>query len=240
MVLTRASVNPLARVHVMTSAHTLEYQRFLPEWLDSVLALNTTPDTITIGVTDYRLPTLDILNELERRMESRRTPLRVHWLHDVPEHLPACINQVIDGFAQLAPADWVAKLDADDRACTDWLDGIRETDADVWSVRMIPVFEGRRLSRGSNALGEDACQHILDSARQGRNLVWSCSPFRRWLWDRNRFANRPGEDWQFWVDAAAAGARFGNAPGAYEYHQHPGQLHRRTTDAQMRATLVIP
>lgn len=247
MVLTTASMSPppAARVHVVTSAISAEYQEFLVHWALSVDGLVEKPDTVTIALGEHGRSTDLVVRQVTHFLPGARI-IRVEDTSRWEAHPPTFVNHAILS-TPMDGRDWVAKLDADDRAHYDWLTGIRDEPADVWMCGLTWVeqhpntpFQLRHPEMDMPPRRFVTAEAVLDAAREGRNLIWSCSPFRRWLWDANPFQAKPGEDWQFWVDAAKRGATFTAAEGAYYfYHRHPGQLSEKSTDAQMRAGLTL-
>lgn len=226
-----------AKACVVTSAHTIEYQRFLPGWAASLAKLNRTPDSVTIALTDHGVESRDILGETFYELFPSSGPIRmgVVWVRtEPPEHLPSLINRAIEAGVP-GVDDWVCKLDVDDRATPTWLDGLDDCDGDVLSVGLEWWENGarRHLMPPQPVTGAG----VIEAAKQMRNVVWSCSPYRRWIWDHHKVVNRPGEDWQQWIAAAQLGATFTTGPGWYEYHTHGAQLRHQSSDREIWVTL---
>jgi hypothetical protein len=65
----------------------------------------------------------------------------------------------------------------------------------------------------------------FDIMRSPYNLVFSCSPFKRWVWRESPYLDMICEDWAFWIQAARNGARFQSSPSIdYEYVIHGSNI----------------
>ncbi len=125
----------------------------------------------------------------------------------------------------VTPADWICKMDADDLILPHALTPLDDLDADVL------MFGIRHGGQDLQFSGVDA-DAIL---RRDANLVFSGSPFRRELWERNPFRDMVYEDWAFWVGCAQAGARFRHSGTIdYVYMIHDRQISRRADDARWK------
>jgi hypothetical protein len=107
--------------------------------------------------------------------------------------------------------EWVCKMDIDDVIFPHALNNLDRTDADVYmfgiqlSGQWLPARHATRA----------------DILKSPHNLVFSGSPFRRWVWERSPYRDMVCEDWMFWIDAARNGARFHASPDIdYEYVIH--------------------
>lgn len=212
-------------VAVVTSATGVDYHHFLPEWAGCVAALTRTPDEVVIA-TDG--PPDVIVATVERLIPGVRW-VPVERIADT--HYAHLVNAAI----ATTSAEWIAKVDVDDRLLPGALDGLEGCTADVYGF-------GYRINGGDVYAQPVTAADIL---RRGDNPLSSCSPFRRWLWKRHPFRDMTFDDWAFWLEAAAAGATFAASPAIdYEYRQHPNQATRRNDAAQaiadihrLRATL---
>lgn len=205
-------------VGVCTVAYGETYHDFLPEWSHAVANLETKPTTITIvhdGVSQK------IRDKVNKRLtvlwvEDRRTTFTTH-----PQFL---INTAI----ALTRTDWIVKLDADDLILPHALNTVQESTADV-------INFGYRFGHNDHASRHVTAADILT---RESNPVASCSPFRRWLWERNPFRDIVFDDWGFWFESAREGATF-EATGTvdYIYRVHPEQITRKHDHEQ--AALVV-
>lgn len=182
------------------------YWGFLPEWAQRVSALNRVPDEVAI-VTDAP----------EHVRAGLDHELPISWVlpqRNWRNHAAYLVNDAIAAIG----SEWVAKLDIDDLALPNYLDGVDDADADVWCV-------GYRINGNDIVIPQWDAAAIL---RASNNLLASCSPFRRWLWALAEWPDSVFDDWCFWLHAAYNDARF-QTSGAigYEYRQHPNQTTRR-------------
>jgi len=194
-------------IAVVTSCTGADYHQFLFPWAVAVAGLNRLPDRVIVA-TDADDDLLDEVSVL----------LEVWWVRPttVPSVHPAVI--VNDAIAW-AKTDWVCRLDVDDVIRPHALDDVDLCDADVYcfgyEVGGQPVLAPPITAEGMLAFSD--------------NPLAACSPWRRWIWERQPYRDVAYDDWAFWRDAARNGARF--APSGrvdYEYRQHPGQFTRRT------------
>ena len=187
-------------VGVVTSAYTRDYQRFLPQWAASVAHLRTAPDQVTIAHHDIDPGVRDEVDAL----------LTVTWvpIPERPQVLAACTNTAIEH----TPTTWIVKLDADDLILPHAISALHRITADVYGF-------GLRMSTGANLPSRPVtAEQVLTSPD---NLVFSCSPFRRTVWEANRIADMDMEDWWYWIRAAHAGFTFTASRGVdYIYRVH--------------------
>ena len=200
-------------VGIVTVAVGDLYRGFLPDWAEAVAALQTRADYYCI-VTD----------RIDENIESAAETLGPNghimtsdkrWEY----HPQVLVNEAIAE----CDTDWIVKMDADDRiyghALNDW------PDADV-------VMFGITLDIGERPRnlipGETTADAIM---RIEHNLVFSGSPFRRSLWEKNHYRDMIYEDWAFWVGCARQGARFAPTGRAdYRYTAHEDQMSRHADD----------
>lgn len=201
-------------VAIVTVATGGVYRSFLTEWSRAVRALERKPDEVVI-VTDYM--TLDVLEAMDR------TGARVlQASQEVQHHPQVLINQAIAATS----SDWVCKMDVDDIIYPHALNTLHTTDADVHMFG-IRVTEPGKEDRVLPAFPI----HTADILSTFDNLVFSGSPFRRWVWEHNPFRDMVYEDWAFWIEAAKAGARFHQSTSIdYEYRQHGMNISGRSDD----------
>ena len=199
-------------VGIVTSCYGAKYHGFLDDWSSAILDLNTQPDWITIvhdGVD------LDIQRAIDRRLD-------IDWIEDTLTahrlHPQVHVNQAI---AQTF-TDWILKVDVDDQLMPHALDGWQDTQADVVSF-------GYRIDLADHPSRPVTAEEMLAKLD---NPIGSCSPFRRWVWETNRFRDILYDDWAFWIEAARAGAVFTNTGRVdYRYRSHPEQISRRIDHA---------
>lgn len=205
-------------VGICTVAYGTTYHDFLPRWAAAVAALERRPDLITIvhdGVSrDIRQQVHDLLTVLwvEDRGTTHELQPQVH------------VNAAI----AVTQTDWIVKLDADDVILPHALNGVTDCTADVLNF-------GYRIGEADHVSQRVTAEQVL---RKTNNALSSASPFRRWLWDRNKFRDLLFDDWAFWIEAARVGATF-NATGRvdYIYSVHDQQLTRRHDQRAARALI---
>lgn len=178
------------------------YSEYLPAWANAVAALQTPPTQITVvtdtsdtAVADEALPGIQWI-----------TP-KGTWQH----HPQVLVNEAIEETG----TDWICKMDADDLIYPHSFDQLNGHPADVLCFG---------IQAGARNLYPNPVTAGLILATD-HNLVFSGSPYRRWVWQRSRYRDMIYEDWAFWIDAAKNKAKF--APSGridYEYGIHPGQV----------------
>lgn len=193
-------------VSIVTVAWGEKYRLFLPEWCAAVRNLNTQPDQVIISTDDVEecealvdwLPGMHIVS-------TDTVPL---------VHPQVCVNDAI----RETDTEWVCKMDVDDLIYPHALDNLENCDSDVYmfGIRLgVTNLPARHITRG-------------DVIRTPHNLVFSGSPFRRWVWEQSPYRDMLCEDWRFWVDAARNGARFYASPTIdYEYVIHGDNISHR-------------
>ena len=188
-------------VGIVTVAHGHRYQQYLLEWAEAVARLERAPDHITI-----------VGDALDQTISNALDEALGDWTHITSErefqhHPQYLVNDAI----RFTATEWICKMDADDLIYPDALNTIDNTQADVlmWGIHL----NGRNLyPQNINR------EHILASPH---NLVFSGSPFRRWIWEAAPYRDMIYEDWAFWIEAAKHGARFqATSTIGYEYRLH--------------------
>lgn len=117
---------------------------------------------------------------------------------------------VNEGIASMN-TDWICKMDMDDIIFPHAFNGLHDCLADVYMF-------GIQLDEKWLPAHHITAKDVL---RSNYNLIFSGSPFRRWVWEKQGFRDMICEDWMFWVDAAKNGARFQASPNIdYEYVIH--------------------
>lgn len=195
-------------IGLATVAFHDDYRAHLHGWVEAVDELHRQPDHIVIVTDAFTYEIVHALDTLRPKVTIVTSP--PEYLH----HPQVLINR---GIAHLN-TDWVCKIDVDDRIYPHALDRVEATPADVYMF-------GIRLTVGDQHRGDlFAPVATTESVRTSKeNLVFSGSPFRRWVWEANPYRDMIFEDWAFWIEAAKAGATFtqsGNIDYEYRLHDH--------------------
>lgn len=192
-------------IAVATVAVGPTYLAYLPRWATAIAELERQPDQIVI-VTDH-MPD-DIKAALDELIPSWMLVISNRiWKH----HPQVLINDAIS----MTSTEWVCKMDADDVLLPHAFNQIDTITSDV-------LMFGIRTNEHDLVFVDVTANSIL--SRQ-HNYVFSGSPFRRWLWERNHFRDMIFEDWAFWIGCATQGARFKHSETIdYIYTQHPNQI----------------
>ena len=183
-------------IGICTVAYGRTYHEFLPRWSAAVAALDPRPDLITIvhdGVSrDIRQQVHDLLTVL--------------WVTDpgINHELQPQVH--VNAAIAVTQTDWIVKLDADDLILPHALNSVSECNADVLNF-------GYRIGETNHVSRRVTAEQVI---RKSGNPLSSASPFRRWLWERNKFRDLLFDDWAFWIEAARAGATF-DATGRVDY-----------------------
>jgi glycosyltransferase involved in cell wall biosynthesis len=175
-------------VGIVTVAVGEKYLSFLPEWLQAVRNLEKQPDQITI-ISDRIIQIDQYTSNVPLLLISSNT----QWNH----HPQVLINEAIES----THTDWICKMDADDliypHALNDW-----SPEADVIMFGITLNRDGQKQSLLPAPFTDKT---ILESEQ---NLIFSGSPFRKKLWENNKFHDMIFEDWAFWIGCAKQKARF--------------------------------
>lgn len=194
-------------VGIVTTCYGPDYYGFLDEWSGALLELNSEPDWVTIvhdGVPD----------DLRSKVDDRLSPVWVTDKTPVEIHPQSHINTGI----AVTFTDWILKVDVDDLLLPHALDGWQNLSADI-------VNFGYSINGAAFPSRKVTAEWMLEKQS---NPIGSCSPFRRWVWESNRFQDLGYDDWAFWILAAQVGAVF-DATGRIDYvwRQHPAQITNR-------------
>lgn len=200
-------------IAVVTVAYGDTYRRFLPEWADSIRALHTSPDEIVIATDDVE----------DTRQHIGDLPATLVPIQGTHRHHPQVyVNQAIAA----SSSEWITKMDVDDLFYPHALDDVQHGDGDVTTFGIMV---------GTMALASRpvTSEQILNTPE---NLVFSGSPFRRWLWIAAPFRDMIYEDWAFWRAAAKQHARF-IPTGRVDYHYrlHGSNISQSADDAYWRS-----
>jgi len=196
-------------VGLVAVAYGDKYRAFLPRWMRAVTMLERQPDRVMI-VTDDVPSAISSLGDVYL---SSAVFKQAHGTF--VNHPQVLVNEAIAS----VNTEWVCKMDIDDVIFPHALNNLDRTDADVYmfgiqlSGQWLPARHATRA----------------DILKSPHNLVFSGSPFRRWVWEKAHYRDMVCEDWMFWIDAARNGARFQASPDIdYEYVIHGDNITLRT------------
>jgi hypothetical protein len=196
-------------VGIVAVAYGDKYRAFLPRWMRAVTMLERQPDRVMI-VTDDVPSAIAALGDVYL---SSAVFKQAHGTF--VNHPQVLVNEAIAS----VQTEWVCKMDIDDVIFPHALNNLETTDADVYmfgiqlSGQWLPARHATRA----------------DILKSPHNLVFSGSPFRRWVWEKAHYRDMVCEDWMFWIDAARNGARFHASPDIdYEYVIHGDNITLRT------------
>ncbi len=188
-------------VGVVAVAYGDTYRAFLPRWMRAMTALEQKPQQIMV-VTD------DVPDCIARLGGANLSSVIFKQAHGTFEKHPQYL--VNEGVAALQ-TDWVCKMDMDDIIFPHAFNGLHDCLADVY---MFGIQLGEKWLPAHHVTAKDVL-------RSQHNVIFSGSPFRRWVWEKQPYRDMICEDWMFWIDAAKNGARFQASPNIdYEYVIH--------------------
>lgn len=206
-------------VGIVTSCYGPTYYGFLDQWSLAILDLNKHPDWITI-VHD------GVPEELQRILNRRIDPVWIELQTSHRLHPQVNVNEAISRTF----TDWILKVDVDDLLLEHALDGWQDTEADVVSF-------GYRIDLADHPSRPVTAEQMMAKLD---NPIGSCSPFRRWVWEANKFRDTLYDDWAFWIEAARAGAVFSHTGRVdYRYRSHPEQISKRIDHSVARAQIEV-
>ena len=204
-------------VGIVTSCYGPNYYGFLDQWSLAILDLNQHPDWITI-VHD------GVPEDLQRIINRRIDPVWIEGQTAFRLHPQVNINEAI----ARTFTDWILKVDVDDLLLEHALDEWQDTEADVVSF-------GYRIDLADHPSRPVTAEQMLSKTD---NPIGSCSPFRRWVWEANKFRDTLFDDWAFWIEAARSGAVFDYTGRVdYRYRSHPEQMTKRHSTADALAEI---
>lgn len=188
-------------VGVVAVAYGDTYRAFLPRWMRAMTMLEQKPEQIMV-VTD------DVPDCIARLGDVYLSSVIFKQAHGTFERHPQYL--VNEGIASLS-TDWVCKMDMDDIIFPHAFNGLHDCLADVY---MFGIQLNDKWLPAHHVTAKDVL-------RSNYNMIFSGSPFRRWVWEKQPFRDMICEDWMFWIDAAKNGARFQASPNIdYEYVIH--------------------
>lgn len=188
-------------VGVVAVAYGDTYRAFLPRWMRAMTMLEEKPEQIMV-VTD------DVPDCIARLGDVYLSSVIFKQAHGTFERHPQYL--VNEGIASMQ-TEWVCKMDMDDIIFPHALNNLHDCLADVY---MFGIQLNDKWLPAHHVTAKDVL-------RSNYNLIFSGSPFRRWVWEKQPFRDMICEDWMFWIDAAKNGARFQASPNIdYEYVIH--------------------
>lgn len=188
-------------IGVVTVAIGEKYRAFLPRWMRAVTMLERQPERVMI-VTD------DVPSAIAGLGDVYLSSAVFKQAHGTYTHHPqVLVNEAIAS----VDTEWVCKMDVDDVIFPHALNNLDRTDADVYMFGIQLAGQWLPARHTTRA----------DILKTPHNLVFSGSPYRRWVWEAAPYQDMVCEDWMFWLDAARNGARFQASPDIdYEYVLH--------------------
>lgn len=188
-------------IGLVAVAYGDKYRAFLPRWMRAVTMLERQPDRVMI-VTD------DVPSAIAALGDVYLSSAIFKQAHGTfVNHPQVLVNEAIAS----VNTEWICKMDIDDVIFPHAFNNLDRTDADVY---MFGIQLSGQWLPARNVTRSD----ILKSPH---NLVFSGSPFRRWVWEAAPYRDMICEDWMFWINAARNGARFQASPDIdYEYVIH--------------------
>lgn len=206
-------------VGICSVAYGETYHDFLTEWSYAIGNLETKPTMVTV-VHD------GVPQEIRDKVAKH---VRVMWVEDHATKFDIHPQVMVNTAIALTDTDWVIKLDVDDLILPHALNPLRECNADVLNF-------GYRIGVNDYASQPVTTEQVLE---RRYNPIGSCSPFRRWLWQRNKFRDMVFDDWGFWYEAAREGATFTHTGRVdYVYRVHDSQITRRHDHAQATSQVL--
>jgi hypothetical protein len=204
-------------IGVVTVAVGDTYLDRLQTWATAVAQLNRQPEIVTVVTNRMPRRYVEILDDLLPQWQLVTTERT--WKH----HPQVLVNDAI----AMTDTDWICKMDADDVILPhafDTIDDLTSTDVLMFGIRT----EGKDLT-----FRDITAEHIL---KIEHNLVFSGSPFRKWLWSDNHFRDMIFEDWAFWIGCAKQTTRFTHTGTIdYVYTTHDEQISTRADTAYWTA-----
>jgi hypothetical protein len=202
-------------IGIATVAYGQKYRDFLPYWIWAVQCLNTQPDEILI-VTD------DVGDARRAVGDHRATIVHTEGSH---KHHP---QKYLDPAIRRLETDWVCKMDVDDLIRPHAFDRLATAHCDVW---MFGIHYQNHDLHAPHITAED----IL---RLEANLVFSGSPYRKWLLTEASYRDMIYEDWAFWVDCAKQNARFQPSGTIdYDYVMHTDNISTHANDGYWQSVV---
>jgi len=193
--------------------------RFLGDWTRSIAAQSSRPAEVVIAELG------DCRAEADRAAAALR---RIGVRTFVASHRYVGMGEARNVAVAASSGEWVMHLDADDMLLPGALAGVA------------PLFErcdvvslGARYANGRVRTFPHVSSRDLLAGRVG---CFSCSPYRRSLWERSPYPTEPlFVDRMLWLRFAQLGARFvGTRWPGFLYRQHPGSFRRTLGASELR------
>lgn len=199
------------------------YGRFLAEWAASVAGQTVPPAAVVIAE----------LGDCAQEAEEAATLIRSRGVtatvvHESFHGMGSARNTAVAA----SWTDWVMHLDADDLLLPGALELVAPLTARADVVSLAARYDSGRV----RSFPRVTARHLL----AGKVGCFSCSPFRRSLWEKAPYRTLAGPleyvDSLLWVDFARLGARFaGTTEPGFTYRQHPGSFRRTLTSVKLAA-----
>lgn len=176
------------------------YPEHIPNWIQSVRALNRQPDEIVLVLSDQI-----VIDDLD--LDGIKV---IGWSGDF------AFGDMMNRAFENCNTDWVAWIGIDDRYRPHALDKIDTCEADVLAF-------GFEYSTGQ--LWTPTATNPEQILSLHANMIPCGSPVRKWLWERQPFEQKyaPVDDWTFWVGTALSGATYDatlDIDVDYDYDNH--------------------
>jgi hypothetical protein len=201
---------------------SIGYNRFLAEWTEFVHKLNTTPREVIIGIDQIDI---ELKHFIEKKLPN------VKWIYlrkNKSRHYSSYYNLLINE----VKTNWVCKIDVDDVIFPNSYDKLHTIKEDVYAF--------------GNQSSISKLKHIppreikaKDFLRSKANLISSLSPFRKVVWEKNRYKDFVFDDWIFWIDASIENFTFKSSNRInYIYREHFDQSTKKI-DKFLETSLVL-
>ncbi|MBF6213761.1 glycosyltransferase family 2 protein [Nocardia puris] len=196
-----------------------DHSRFLGQWADSILDQTHKPTQAVIA--DLGATWQDLVHRAAERLTTAGIDARVET--SAFTGMGAARNTAVAA----TTTEWVMHLDADDVLLPYSL-----ADVATLSDHADVVSLGALIGNQSRCFPEITAEQILNH----RHGCYSCSPFRRTLWEQRPWHTRNDFiDSTLWVGFAHLGARFtGTTRPGFIYRQHEGSFSHTLTPVQRR------
>lgn len=187
---------------IISSLYGDTHDRYLPEWLDGIAAMDPQPHEVILSTDRSRF--IPQVNEVVHRMNGG-------WKHQESFHLTKALG--------LVTTDWVWIHNVDDVAYPDALDGIDEVEEDVWQLG---------FHRSDDEIYLPPQLTAAEVLASERNLFVGPSCIRTAA--LKRMGGVPDcalQDWTMWRKVAQAGGTFKSSDRVHFYYRR----HRDTRGA---------
>ncbi len=206
-------------VTIISCLYGRTHDRYLPEWLDGIAAMDPAPTEVILSTDKGRF--VPQVNEITHRQSGG-------WKYPQAYHLTKALGHVM--------TDWVWMHDIDDIAFGDALEGLAECEADVFQMGYL------------RSDGEVYLPPVVFTGDRNPFVSGSCVRTSA-LREVGGFPDCALQDWALWIALARAGKTFAasDRPRFYyrRHHEARGQreltVNERTKHiAEMEACLAVP